>query len=205
MPSRPWLPNRTRANVAIASIALFAASSIAAAIVTGFTLAHFGEIEDTATLDSVWTVVTFTSVGAYVACGITFLFWFRRAYGNAYATGLRGAHTVGWAVGAWFVPFLNLVRPAQIAGEMWRHAGPARVGAPGLIGIWWTSYLVHHFADNIGSRLIDDADSAALGLKFLLASDLAALLGLGLAFLMVQRLTAAHEGMHLGDQAEVFA
>jgi hypothetical protein len=79
MPSLPWLPNRTRANVAIASIALFAASSIAAAIVTGFTLAHFGEIEDTTTLDRVWTVVTFTSVGAYVACGIAFLFWFRRA------------------------------------------------------------------------------------------------------------------------------
>ena len=47
-------------------------------------------------------------------------------------------YSTGWAIGGWFVPFLNLVRPVQIVNDV------RRLGAPGalhdrkaLVGWWW--------------------------------------------------------------------
>jgi hypothetical protein len=53
--------------------------------------------------------------------------------------------TEGWAIGAWFVPFLNLVRPKQIIDDIWRgtdadqHAwwSGRRPSVPALLHVWW--------------------------------------------------------------------
>ncbi len=67
-----------------------------------------------------------------LATAIFFIWWFQRAYGNLTPLGareLRFDH--GWSIGSWFVPFLNLVRPAQIANHTWQASDPA-LGATDL-------------------------------------------------------------------------
>jgi hypothetical protein len=71
----------------------------------------------------------------------------------------------GWAVGAWFVPILNLFRPKQIANDIWRGTDPeqAQAGrwteppvAP-LVHWWWAAWLVANLLGNLSFRLINDA------------------------------------------------
>ncbi len=51
-----------------------------------------------------------------IASAVFFLMWFHRVYRNLPALGAAGLkYTPGWAVGFWFIPFLNFVRPAQAA------------------------------------------------------------------------------------------
>jgi hypothetical protein len=56
-----------------------------------------------------------------VVTAIVFLRWLHRCYANLRALGITGGRfTPGWAVGYWFVPILNLVRPKQILDDLWR-------------------------------------------------------------------------------------
>ena len=58
-------------------------------------------------------------------------------------------HRPGWALGAWLVPGLNLVRPRQIAGDLWavdsRGAAPlddvAHETARRTISRWWALWV----------------------------------------------------------------
>lgn len=62
----------------------------------------------------------------YLGTVLAFLVWFRRAYRNLPILGAESLRfSNGWAVGAWFVPFLNLVRPKQLADDIWRASDPA--------------------------------------------------------------------------------
>jgi len=63
---------------------------------------------------------------AFIAAGGVFIWWFRRAYGNLPALGVPQKYSPGWAVGAWFVPILNLFRPWKMTEEIWRGSSPDR-------------------------------------------------------------------------------
>ena len=104
-----------------------------------------------------------------LATAIAFLVWFHRTHKNL--PGLEGRelkYTPGWAVGGFFVPFLNLVRPFQVMREVWHGSDPAglerdvapdgpeirnRLGAPRLVGWWWALYLVSGISGNIVARM----------------------------------------------------
>ncbi|MCI0378258.1 MAG: DUF4328 domain-containing protein [Gemmataceae bacterium] len=103
-----------------------------------------------------------------IATVVVFLIWFYRAHANLTPLGARGlSYTSGWAVGFWFVPFLNLVRPVQIAQEIWRNSDPSAVRPDGvhqgtasssaLIGFWWAIYLIANVINNISFRMSLDA------------------------------------------------
>ena len=88
---------------------------------------------------------------AFLSAAIAFLVWFSRAYRNLGRLGVPGLrYTPGWAVGAWFVPILNLFRPKQVANDIWRASDPrlARRGegwqgrdvSPWLH--WWWAFWV---------------------------------------------------------------
>ena len=89
----------------------------------------------------------------YLGTVVAFLVWFRRAYRNLPALGAESLRfSSGWAVGAWFVPFLNLVRPKQIADDIWRASDPALPAQPGaswkqqrvpfLLHGWWALFIL---------------------------------------------------------------
>jgi hypothetical protein len=68
----------------------------------------------------------------YLATGVMFIIWFRRAYRNLEALGKEGLRfEAGWTVGEWLLPILNLVRPKQIMNDLWRATDAIKSGALG--------------------------------------------------------------------------
>lgn len=89
----------------------------------------------------------FVYVANAVAC-IPFLIWFFMAYKNLDWRGIGLRFTRGWAIGSWFVPFLNLARPKQIANDIWRWRDLAPEGfdhsrspVTPMLHWWWALYL----------------------------------------------------------------
>ena len=89
---------------------------------------------------------------AFLASASVFLAWFYRAYRNLQRLSMAGVrYKSGWAIGAWFVPILNLFRPKQIANDIWRAGDPgadissnawhSRPVSP-LLHWWWALWLV---------------------------------------------------------------
>ena len=96
-------------------------------------------------------------VGMFGLTGLTaiaWLAWQHRGQENLPALGARGTRfTPGWAVGWWFVPIANLVRPVQAVGELVRASDPAGKEVewkgrpvPVLVWTWWTAL--------VGSRVL---------------------------------------------------
>jgi hypothetical protein len=91
-------------------------------------------------------VIVLLGLVAGAAC---FIPWFHRAYKNLstwHATRFRS----GWAIGGWFVPFLNLVRPYQIAKELASYSGPSETAPTNALPLWWALVII----GGIGNRFI---------------------------------------------------
>lgn len=99
-----------------------------------------------------------------IITAVVFIRWFRRAYYNLHlVVPNKMEHSEGWAAGAWFVPFLNLVRPYTIMKEIWLEtqrngANKARVEPADLVGWWWAFFILRGVMDNIASRVTLSAE-----------------------------------------------
>lgn len=97
----------------------------------------------------------------YVATVIFFLLWLYRAHDNLRALNPRSRldHSPGWAVGSFFIPFVNLVVPYRAVREVWQNSGPpdetmfGLPNPPGVFPLWWTFWLLASFAGNISMRV----------------------------------------------------
>jgi hypothetical protein len=90
------------------------------------------------------------------ASGVSFLFlllWLYRAYCNLPALGTeRSKFSPGWAVGYWFVPVLNLIRPCEVMLDLAWGSDPGNTPSGRkegyrprwnlLILIWWIGNIV---------------------------------------------------------------
>ncbi len=97
----------------------------------------------------------------YVATVVFFIMWFRRAYYNLHLISPETmSYSEGWAAGAWFVPFLNLIRPYQIMKEIWfetfSHIEDERKDRSSIIGFWWVLFLITGLYARLASRLEGD-------------------------------------------------
>jgi Domain of unknown function (DUF4328) len=106
--------------------------------------------------DNRQAAVAFLNFGGLIACGVFFIRWLRAACRNAdvVAPGLR-RYGHGWAIGAWFVPFLNLWRPKQIVNDVWR-AGGSRGSSerlPWWLDVWWAGWIASGILSQVGFRL----------------------------------------------------
>jgi hypothetical protein len=84
-------------------------------------------------------------------------------------------HGPGWAIGGWFVPVLNLVRPKQMIDDAWlatdlgwEHSDRP----PTAFHLWWAAWLLANLVDQIAARwferssvtgLLDADRTAAIG------------------------------------------
>ncbi|MFE9814878.1 DUF4328 domain-containing protein [Streptomyces sp. NPDC005773] len=132
----------------------------------------------------------------FLATAVVFLVWFRRVRLNAevfdaHAQPMRP----GWAIGAWFVPFVNFFLPYRVASGIWTASTPA--GRPfasrALLNAWW--------AGLIGSRLFvvwserrytaaEEVDEVLDAFGLVIAADVLDIAAAVLAILFVRRLTA---------------
>jgi hypothetical protein len=139
----------------------------------------------------------------YLATGIMFIIWFRRAYRNLVAWGTESLRfEAGWTVGGWLVPFLNLVRPKQIMNDLWRATDPElpvqpgiawkQVRVPLLVHAWWLLFLLSLAVGVVASNLrgeastLEEFGSASI---VTLLSDALILPAAVLAFLVVNQIT----------------
>jgi hypothetical protein len=127
----------------------------------------------------------------FVAAGLFFIAWFYRAYKNLtpFGAGADLTHTPGWAIGAWFIPIVNLFFPKAIANDIWRGTVRARrlrglvaddggpVAVPALLNWWWAFWVLTLVASRVASwefskasDTVDQTQSATsqFGLSFAL-------------------------------------
>jgi Domain of unknown function (DUF4328) len=188
------------------------AVAIAAAIVEHRFYSRYGEGESVDE-DAELPVVLFSGLVAlaqgalYVAVIVLFIVWFHRAYSNLPALGATHLRWgTGWAIGAWFVPILNLWRPKQIANDIWRASDPQtppQQGAswrerdvPAVFQWWWAAYLVTQWIGNGALRASLRADTPselARSAIIYALSDAFDILAALLAIAVVRRTTARQD------------
>ena len=95
-------------------------------------------------------VVGMVELAVFLVAVVLFLRWFHRAYANLPSLRSERRFKGGWAIGAWFVPILNLWRPKQIANDIWRGSDPSprsvekgiiSESVPSLLGFWWAAWI----------------------------------------------------------------
>jgi Domain of unknown function (DUF4328) len=142
-----------------------------------------------------------------VVCAFFFIRWLHAAYRNLQVLGAGALrYGPGWAIGAWFVPILNIWRPKQIVNDVWRASDPELPRdaggqwqgdpVPAFFLVWWLLFLVSGWASNAAFRLaFSDEDAGGLqnsSLAYLVADASSALAAL-LAIFVVRRTTARQE------------
>lgn len=101
--------------------------------------------------------------------GIAFLIWRHRVQRNLRdALAVRSLeYTPGWAVGWWFVPFANLVKPKQAMNEAWIASDPAapawtpagrRGKAPSILSWWWGTWIASGLISQFASSQSNGID-----------------------------------------------
>ncbi len=140
--------------------------------------------------------LTGTQLAWHLVTAIFFLRWFHRAYVNLIALGTPARrHNPGWAIGAFFVPFVNFVLPFLIAREISQESHAARLrkapasnpAAQGIVPLWWISFLLAVLLDRLGGGYIRRAaDPESLRtVDILLAGNIATAFSAVLAIIVV--------------------
>ena len=94
-------------------------------------------------------LVGVVSLVALVCTPIFYLMWLHRAVRQLHAVGKDVGVTPGWAVGYWFVPFINLVKPYRILQSI-----AEKLGVESLpLGAWWASLLLARALSRIETRM----------------------------------------------------
>ncbi len=179
-----------------------------------FSLAAIGEmagimdksLDGTSMVTGVSGLVAFLALlGSYVVVGM----WIYRAHANLRLAGYPGLeYTPGWAIGWYFIPFANLVKPLHAMRELWKasHGAADLQGEPASnpLNAWWACWIVSNIVSNIGTRLSDESNGAAqIGLGLETLGSLASIVAAWLLLNIVNRINEAQQ-TRLGV-AEAFA
>lgn len=126
---------------------------------------------------------------------VVYLVWIHRAVANLdhVRSGQRSSQlrfSPGWAVGWYFVPIMNLVRPYQAMRELYTESNPEHRTSP-LVGWWWASWLLGGFIGPSVSRLFSDPTIAeAIAADYQqIAADVTMLVAAGLIVAAIARIT----------------
>jgi len=155
-----------------------------------------------------YVLITLLQVAIYIATAVAFLMWMHRAYRNLPALGARNLDTTpGWAVGYFFIPFANLVKPFQVVREIWHESAPTgearesfggvspRAGTPALVGWWWALWIIANIAGRVSER-VDRAgtiESMLISTWANIVSDGLFVIAAVLAILVVKRIDEMQE------------
>lgn len=140
------------------------------------------------------SVIGLLYLAVYIGCVVTFIMWFRRAYYNLHTIAKNVLHSEGWAAGAWFVPFLNLFRPYQIMDELYSKTNAIvsskfsdyTIKGKGIVGLWWTVWLIDNFVSNYEGRRAWRAESIEEYLHVSQLSMLSSAISIPLALLAIK-------------------
>lgn len=106
----------------------------------------------------------------FILTAILFCMWIHRAHRNLSSLGNTNLkYSPRWAVGGFFVPFLNLWRPYQVTTEIWKASDPTidmnngiawqNSSTSSIIPSWWFLFVVSGFLGNILLRISLQAET----------------------------------------------
>ena len=102
--------------------------------------------EASASQTTAWWIV-------FPASAVALLFWLHRASRCIHAlSDVPLRFTPGWAVGWFFVPVMNVLRPYQVVAELWRRTSPAdsEPRTSVLVLWWWLVWLAPPIIAGVG-------------------------------------------------------
>ena len=151
-PTHRALPVGALGRVLIVLFGLTAAGSVVAAWMNFQALQFPGGVSAGVLGEEVGLVVALLLFGGQLALAvvlpITFLAWMDRAYSNLTAFGYQRRFDLGWAIGGWFVPIMNIFRPFQIMREIHALSGldrrpvaDAALRATPTMVAWWVTWF----------------------------------------------------------------
>lgn len=154
----------------------------------------------------------------YIFTIVFFLMWLNRAYKNlAPLQSQNTEFSSGWAVGWWFVPFFNLVKPFQVMREVWRESDPdfdANSGflsntigsAPRYMSFWWAFWIISNIFSNITGRVYDPEDMRTVEISgyLFMITGVVSIIAAVLAIMTVRDITQRQEArfVNLGASNE---
>lgn len=130
------------------------------------------ELSGAAALASIVYLLQFV---AFIASVIAVAMWIHRAHKSLNQADVAGLEfSPGWAVGWYFIPFANLIKPYQAMRELWNnsHATPDHfaVEAPDLLKVWWGTWIVGNILGNISFRMSMNGDPGLLSSSYLIGA-----------------------------------
>lgn len=155
-------------------------------------------------------LVAILTIFVYLATVVAFLAWIHRAHKNLASFGTAGLeYSPGWAIGGFFVPFLNLVRPFQVMREIWKASNPdvdyqndrswQYSASSALIGLWWGTWILAGVLGRLVFRLSRGAKTidSLLSLTYLsIVSDIINLLPAVLVMVLVRAIDRKQQLKH---------
>lgn len=178
------LPSLTgRANFATAALGVTLGSNVV--FFTGEALTR-GSVEGEVSAGlMLFGLIALAMVPVFITTVVLFCRWFHLSVRYANVRGIRVGATPAGAVGAWFIPFANLVRPFDYTRAMLSEGG----GNTSLVGPWQTAWIVGNIATNLSSRL----ESTAVSFVALLIEVASAVLAIMVVREVTRTLTQVQE------------
>ena len=125
------------------------------------------------------------TIAVYVFNVIMICMFMYRANANVRALGASDLSiSPGWSAGWWFIPFMNLFKPAQAMMEIYQASVRPRgnswkkLGQSGIVNGWWICFLLGGILSNIAGRLGEDGGEVLSMSLFWAASVLITLSGI---------------------------
>lgn len=130
---------------------------------------HQATQAEAAALDSAETWIARGYLLTLIVTAVVFCMWLHRSYSNLVRAGTAGLkYTARRAVEAFFIPFVNLVRPYRVVAETWgasstlatgREVPPSerRADVHWLVGVWWISMLLGNGYGRVAAARLEGA------------------------------------------------
>jgi len=214
-PVTPFSSGHQRAQLAVLFLVLFIVLDVIAlaagysenALISGVASGQTITEAEAVANDSRQLIIGLLQFLEFVVTGIFFLMWIHRAHRNLPALGAQGLkYSPGWAVGGFFVPFLNIVRPFQVVKEIWKASGPdvhsgdasswQYSSTSPLLGFWWASWILFSFLGQIGLRMSFRArsvDQLLIASRFNILSDALSAVCAVLVIVIIREIDARQE------------
>jgi hypothetical protein len=112
-------------------------------------------------------ILTSSELVVWLGTGMLFVVWTYTVHHSARMDRSVLQHGSGWAIGGWFVPFLNFWRPFQMVLDVRRGAtGDGDLPITRTLGWWWATFLASYAANVVAGfyyRALDSTPDDAAG------------------------------------------
>ncbi len=118
-------PLRTPATLCIVTLWVLAALSLGRAAATPLVFAPGSTGVGSDPIVLAFNLMMTVYFVGFLFTAVTFMVWLYQARENLDRRGETGMRwSLGWTIGAWFIPFANLVIPARVVGEVYARSMP---------------------------------------------------------------------------------